>query len=143
MPAYNSIPEHMSLRIVGVVCGGPGAARGSFSRRAGKAQKAGTYPFCLRAECLGMQEQSGWRWILAGPHGLRAGWRLLMFLVILGALPGGFALVYHGGPQGVREAYSKMAETTATPWLPGGSDAVSFAFLCIPTHEKITTVTGV
>jgi hypothetical protein len=43
--------------------------------------------------------------IFVGPNGLRAGWRLLMFLALFAVLFGSFVLIKAGGPQGFQEKY--------------------------------------
>ena len=40
--------------------------------------------------------------ILVGPNGLRAGWRVLMFIALLAVLLGGFVLIRAGGPEAFR-----------------------------------------
>jgi hypothetical protein len=67
------------------------------------------------------------------PSGLRAGWRLLILLVLFGVLFGGFVLIWHGGVQGLREAQRKLGQTTVTPLLLGGSEAIAFVILCVTT----------
>lgn len=74
---------------------------------------------------------SGLRQIFAGPDGLRAGWRLLIFVVLVALLLGGFIIVSHGGIQGVRKAHQNLAQTSPTPLLLGSSDGIAFVILCI------------
>jgi len=69
--------------------------------------------------------------MFVGPHGLRAGWRVLMFLTMFGILFGGFVLVRAGGPQGLREQYRNQSHIAVTPLLMGGSEAIAMLFLCI------------
>lgn len=76
---------------------------------------------------------SGLKAIFIGPDGLRAGWRMLLFLVHYGVLFGAFVLIRHGGPQGVVEAQRRMAHMPITPRLLGVSEAVAFACLCFAT----------
>jgi uncharacterized protein len=75
---------------------------------------------------------SGMRSVFLGPRGLRAGWRLLIFIGLLVVLFGGVALV-RGGPQGLRNAHKHLGEVTITPFLMGVSEGVAFAILCLAT----------
>jgi membrane protease YdiL (CAAX protease family) len=68
--------------------------------------------------------------IFVGPNGLRAGWRLLMFLALFAVLVGGFVLVRAGGPQGFLEKYKNQSPITITPLVMGGSEAITLLFLC-------------
>jgi uncharacterized protein len=68
--------------------------------------------------------------IVVGPHGLRAGWRLLMFLALFSVLFGGFVLIRAGGPQGFLEKYRNQSHITITPLVMGGSEAITLLFLC-------------
>jgi uncharacterized protein len=76
---------------------------------------------------------SGMRSLFVGPRGLRAGWRLLMFLGLLAFLLVGTNLVLAGGPQGLRNALRHMDKVTVTPFKMGASEAVAFAILCLVT----------
>src|SRR5580658_2874280 len=67
------------------------------------------------------------------PHGLRVGWRLLIFIGLLVVLFGGTALVSHGGPQGLRNALKHVDEVTVTPFKLGASETIAFAILCLAT----------
>jgi uncharacterized protein len=71
--------------------------------------------------------------IFVGPNGLRAGWRLLIFLALLGILLGGVILISRGGLQGVQNAQNHLTQTTITPLLLGGSEAITFVILCVAT----------
>jgi membrane protease YdiL (CAAX protease family) len=73
---------------------------------------------------------SGLKPIFVGPHGLRAGWRLLMFLALFAVLFGGFVLIRAGGPQGFLEKYRNQNHITITPLVMGGSEAITLLFLC-------------
>jgi uncharacterized protein len=73
------------------------------------------------------------RWFFVGSHGLRVGWRLLIFVVLLAVLLGGAALVGHGGLQGVRQAHQRMGTVTVTPFMMGASEAIMLALLCLAT----------
>jgi uncharacterized protein len=76
---------------------------------------------------------SGVTSLFLGPRGLRAGWRLLIFLGLLAVLIGGAVLVSHGGPQGLRGVQKHMGEVLVTPVLMGVSEAINFALLCVAT----------
>ena len=69
--------------------------------------------------------------VFVGPNGLRAGWRMLMFLALFGVLFGSFVLIRAGGPQGLREQYRNQGHITVTPLLMGGSEAIALLFLSI------------
>jgi len=84
---------------------------------------------CRPAEGRG----SGLRVIFAGPGGLRVGWRLLIFVVLLAAMLGSLMLITHGGMRGVREDHAKLAQTAPTALLLGGSEAIAFLILCVAT----------
>jgi membrane protease YdiL (CAAX protease family) len=73
----------------------------------------------------------GLKSIFVGPNGLRAGWRVLMFIVLFTVLLGGFVLIRAGGPQGFREQYRNQSQITITPLLMGESEAITLLFLCI------------
>ena len=79
------------------------------------------------------QPASGMRSLFVGPRGLRAGWRLLIFIGLLLVLFGGTALVRNGGLQGTRDAKKHLSSFTMTPLLIGVSEAVAFAILCLAT----------
>jgi membrane protease YdiL (CAAX protease family) len=72
----------------------------------------------------------GLKRIFVGPHGVRAGWRLLMFLALFAILFGGFVLIRAGGPQGFLEKYRNQSHITITPLVMGGSEAITLLFLC-------------
>jgi hypothetical protein len=69
--------------------------------------------------------------IFVGPNGLRAGWRVLMFITLFAVLLGGFVLIRAGGPEAFREQYWNQSHITITPLLMGGSEAITLLFLCI------------
>jgi membrane protease YdiL (CAAX protease family) len=75
----------------------------------------------------------GLRQIFVGPNGLRAGWRVLMFIALLAVLFGGFVLTRAGGPEALREHYrnQNLSQITITPLLMAGSEAITLLFLCI------------
>ena len=79
------------------------------------------------------QPASGIRSLFLGPQGLRAGWRLLIFIALLLALFGGTVLVRNGGLQGLRDAQKHMGSITVTPLLIGVSETIAFAILCLAT----------
>jgi membrane protease YdiL (CAAX protease family) len=68
--------------------------------------------------------------IFIGRNGVRAGWRLLIFLALLDVLVGSFVLIRAGGPQGFQENYRKQSHITITPLIMGGSEAIGLLFLC-------------
>jgi membrane protease YdiL (CAAX protease family) len=71
--------------------------------------------------------------ILVGPNGLRAGWRVLMFIALLAVLFGGFVLIRVGGPEALREHYrnQNQSQITITPLLMGGAETITLLFLCV------------
>jgi len=69
--------------------------------------------------------------IFIGPNGMRAGWRVLMFIALFGLLLAGFVLIRAGGPEAFREQYKNQSHITITPLLMGGSEAITLLFLCI------------
>jgi uncharacterized protein len=75
----------------------------------------------------------GLKQMFAGPNGLRAGWRVLMFVALFAVLLGGFVLIRAGGPGAFREHYrnQNQSQITITPLLMGGSEAITLLFLCI------------
>jgi membrane protease YdiL (CAAX protease family) len=76
---------------------------------------------------------SGWKSIFVGRDGLRAGWRLLMFIAILVILLASFVIVRAGGVHRLVEQQKHAASVTVTPLLLGGSEAIAFALLCAAT----------
>src|ERR1700689_4708854 len=79
------------------------------------------------------QPTFGLKQVFVGPNGLRAGWRVLMFIVLFAVLLGGFVLIRAGGPEAFREQYKSQnqSQITITPLLMGGSEALTLLFLCI------------
>jgi len=71
--------------------------------------------------------------IFVGPNGLRAGWRLLIFVVLVVAFVGSWLLIRNGGVQGFQEARRHAAEIVHTPLRVGGSEAMAFLLLCVAT----------
>src|ERR1700683_1388938 len=79
------------------------------------------------------QPTFGLKSIFVGPNGLRAGWRVLMFIVLSAVLLGSFVLIRAGGPEAFREQYKNQnqSQITVTPLLMGGSEALTLLVLCI------------
>lgn len=71
--------------------------------------------------------------IFIGPTGLRAGWRLLIFAVLVFVLLASFLLIRNGGIQGFKEAYRSEGKITVTPLLIGGSEGGAFLLVCVAT----------
>jgi membrane protease YdiL (CAAX protease family) len=69
--------------------------------------------------------------IFVGPDGLRAGWRVLMFIALFAVLLAGFVLIRAGGPEALGEQYRNQGQVTITPLLMAGSEALSLLFLGI------------
>src|ERR1700758_5003876 len=64
--------------------------------------------------------------IFTGPTGLRAGWRLLVFLVLLAVPAAGLYSIAH--------AHGAHPERiTITPFLMGSNEALEFVILCVAT----------
>ncbi|MGO9128070.1 MAG: lysostaphin resistance A-like protein [Terriglobales bacterium] len=78
-------------------------------------------------------KNSSARHIFTGPNGLRAGWRLLIFVSLVVFLLGAFVLIRNGGVQGFKEAQKHAAEITVTPLLAIKSEAMAFLLLCVAT----------
>lgn len=68
-----------------------------------------------------------------GPMGLRAGWRVLIFMALFGALFAGATVIRFGGLQGVQSAKRNLAQTAHTPLFMGKSPAIAFLLLCVTT----------
>jgi uncharacterized protein len=79
------------------------------------------------------QPASGIRSLFLAARGLRAGWRLLIFMGLLVVLLGGTVLVTSGGPQRLRNGFKHMDQVTVTPFKMGVSEAIVFALLCLDT----------
>src|SRR6202050_3828599 len=79
------------------------------------------------------QPTFGVKQCFVGPNGLRAGWRVLMFIVLFAVLLGSFVLIRAGGPEAFREQYKNQnqSQITVTPLLMGGSEALTLLVLCI------------
>jgi uncharacterized protein len=74
---------------------------------------------------------SGFKQIFVGPNGVRAGWRVLMFITLTAVLMGGFILIRAGGTAAFREQYKHQSQITITPLLMAGSEALTLLFLFI------------
>jgi membrane protease YdiL (CAAX protease family) len=66
-----------------------------------------------------------------GPNGLRAGWRLLIFAVLVITLLGAFLLIRNGGVQGFRDAQKHAGEVVVTPFLMFWSEGIALTLLCV------------
>jgi uncharacterized protein len=75
--------------------------------------------------------EAGLKSIFLGSDGLRAGWRLLIFLVMVGVLLAGFVLIRSGGVRGFLDEQRSGATIIVTPLLLGGSEAIAFLILCV------------
>jgi uncharacterized protein len=64
-----------------------------------------------------------------GAGALRAGWRIVIFLLIFGVSFAGSALIRFGGPHGLRRQYSSMGQTVVTPTLMVESEAIAMLIL--------------
>jgi uncharacterized protein len=95
--------------------------------------KAVEYPLESTSLVGVSQPAPGIKSLFRGPRGLRAGWRILIFLVLLMVLFGALVLVRHGGPQSLRQAYKHMGQVVMTPFLMGISEAITFSILCLAT----------
>jgi membrane protease YdiL (CAAX protease family) len=71
--------------------------------------------------------------IFTGPNGMRSGWRLLIFEVLMWTLLAGFILIRNGGIEGIKRAYAHRGEMTVTPLLMGGSEGIAFVLICLAT----------
>jgi membrane protease YdiL (CAAX protease family) len=75
----------------------------------------------------------GWKPIFIGPNGLRAGWRLLIYAVLVVAFVGSFLIIRTGGVEGFREAQRHAGEMIVTPLLMGWSEGMAFVLVCVAT----------
>jgi membrane protease YdiL (CAAX protease family) len=76
---------------------------------------------------------SGMKAIFAGPKGIRVGWRLLIFSVLVVVLLGSFLFIRNGGIEGFKEAYAHKGQIVVTPLLMGWSEGMAFLLICIAT----------
>lgn len=81
----------------------------------------------------GSGSSSDWKTIFSGPNGLRAGWRLLIYMVLVVALLAAFTIIRNGGVEGVRNARAHQQEVTITPMLMGWSTGIAFLLVCLAT----------
>ena len=79
------------------------------------------------------QRPSGMKAVFLGPNGLRVGWRLLIFAMLIIVLLAGSLLIRSGGIQGIREAQSREGQITLTPALIASSEVVAFVLICLAT----------
>src|SRR5271168_2757086 len=86
-----------------------------------------------RSSHVSSNPASGMNPIFFGPNGLRAGWRLLIFIVLVFVLVASFVLIRTGGLQGFRDAQKHGAELTVTPFLMGWVEASAFLLICAAT----------
>jgi uncharacterized protein len=71
--------------------------------------------------------------IFFGPNGLRAGWRLLIFLAIVAIVLTSFVLVQSGGHPGFRNRYARLPQTTITPSFLYEPEVIAFLAFCVAT----------
>jgi uncharacterized protein len=64
--------------------------------------------------------------IFVGPHGIRAGWRLLLFAILIVIFLATGLLIRNGGVEGFREAHRHAAQITVTPTLMIVAETVAF-----------------
>lgn len=76
---------------------------------------------------------SGLKTIFVGPNGLRAGWRLLIYGVLVVTFLAAFTIIRNGGVEGVRYARAHADQVTITPFLMGWSTAMAFVLVCLAT----------
>jgi len=67
----------------------------------------------------------------AGPQGLRAGWRALIFLALFATMFASFAAIRAGGIHGLQANYKNLAHVTVTPLVMIESESAACAFLYI------------
>jgi membrane protease YdiL (CAAX protease family) len=68
--------------------------------------------------------------LFVGDHGLRAGWRLVLFLAITVVLLAAFVLIRAGGVHAFAEQQKTASQIIVTPLLMGGSEAIAFLVVC-------------
>ncbi len=76
---------------------------------------------------------SGVKFIFIGPRGLRAGWRLLIFSVLIVGLLGGMLIIGNGGVEGFKEAHRSEGQMIVTPLVMGRSTGIAFLLICLAT----------
>lgn len=81
------------------------------------------------------RDQFGWKSVFFGPHGLRAGWRLLIFIVLVGVQ--GVLISFFGPFLGrllpFLGAPSDLPKGSVSPAILGSGDAMLVLALCIAT----------
>lgn len=75
----------------------------------------------------------GLKFIFTGPSGLRAGWRLLIFAVLIVGLIGGMLIIGNGGVEGFKQAQRNEGQTIVTPLIMGRSTGIAFLLICVAT----------
>ena len=95
--------------------------------------KCAEYVFESTAPVSVSQPVSGKKSLFIGPRGLRAGWRLLIFIALIAVLIGGWLLVRSGGLRGFQDAQKHAGQVTVTPFLMGSSETIPFVLLCLAT----------
>ena len=78
----------------------------------------------------GPDSTSTLKWIFEGRDGLRAGWRLLIFMAISITLLAAFVVIRSGGVQRLLDDQKKAAQVTVTPLLMGVSEGIAFLIIC-------------
>jgi uncharacterized protein len=76
---------------------------------------------------------SGLKTIFVGPNGLRAGWRLLIYTVMVVVLLAAFTIIRNGGVEGFRNARAHADQVTITPFLMAWSTGVVFVLISLAT----------
>jgi hypothetical protein len=71
--------------------------------------------------------------IFIGPNGLRGGWRLLLFAIMVVAFLAAFLIIRNGGIEGFKEARRNAGHVTVSPWLMIKSELIAFALVCLAT----------
>lgn len=77
------------------------------------------------------QSGFGLRTIFVGRSGLQAGWRVLIFAVMVLTLLASFVIIRNGGVEGFREARKNAGQVAVTPWLMIKSELGAFALVCL------------
>jgi len=96
---------------------------------------ADALPFLTESGPRNSRDQFGWKSIFVGSNGLRAGWRLLIFIVLLGVQ---VVLISFFGPFLGRllpflRPPGDLPKGSVTPGILGGGDAMLVLALCIAT----------
>ena len=69
--------------------------------------------------------------IFVGPNGLRAGWRVLMFIALFAVLFGSFVLIQPAGFKAFGSSTGTKVTFTITPLVMGGSEEITLLFLSV------------